>query len=64
MTGKTNTDKKTNIWTDMNGEVKMAVSLSKQDFSNNKLLQAHVQYVLKEPAKYQNFMIIFIGFFY
>ena len=55
MIGETNTDGQTYIWMDINGQVKVAVILSKIIFffSSIKLLHAHVQYIFNESAKYQ-----------
>ena len=45
--------RQTDIWTYINGEVKVVVILSKMIFSCSKPLHAHVQYVFNESAKYQ-----------
>ena len=52
--GKTNTYKQADLWTDINGKVKVIVILSKRIFSSSKLLHVQVQYVFNESAKYQN----------
>ena len=52
---KIDTDRHTNIWIDINSEVKVAVILPKNIFSSSKLFHAHVQYVFNESAKYHNF---------
>ena len=52
MTGKTNTDRQIDIWIDINGEAKVAVTLTKMIFSSSKLLHAYVQFLFNESAKY------------
>ena len=54
MIRKTNTDRLADIWIYINGEVKMAVILSKMIFPSRKPLHAHVQCVFNESAKYKN----------
>ena len=51
MIEKTQT-RQTDIWTDIKGEVKVTLILSKMIFSSGNLPCAHVQYVFSESAKY------------
>ena len=48
------TDRQTDIWKYINGEVKSGSHFVKNDFSSNKPHYVHVQYVFNESAKYQN----------